>query len=78
MRAAALAAVALVVAGCGAEAASRPSDPGWSFGRSMSQRRSYSAAAELGGRIYVAGGMVGNTGRRLALVQRFDPACFPF
>src|SRR4029079_3307100 len=31
------------------------------------------AAAELAGRIYVAGGMVGNSGRRLSLVQRFAP-----
>jgi hypothetical protein len=72
MRAAALAAAALLLAGCGAAARSS-AEPGWSFAQSMPQRRSYSAAAELGGRIYVAGGMVGNTGRRLALVQRFDP-----
>ena len=39
----------------------------------MSQRRSYVAAAELGGRIYVAGGMVGETGRPLATFSRYDP-----
>ena len=39
----------------------------------MSQRRSYVAAAELGGRIYVAGGMVGETGRPLATFTRYDP-----
>src|ERR671931_34934 len=45
----------------------------WIFGQSMSQRRSYVAAAELGGKIYVAGGAVGETGRFLAIFQRFDP-----
>ena len=39
----------------------------------MSQRRSYIAAAELGGQIYAAGGMVGETGRPLATVSRYDP-----
>jgi N-acetylneuraminic acid mutarotase len=39
----------------------------------MSQRRSYVAAAELGGTIYVAGGMVGETGRPLATFTRYDP-----
>jgi N-acetylneuraminic acid mutarotase len=39
----------------------------------MSQRRSYVAAAELGGRIYVAGGMVGETGRPLATFSRYEP-----
>jgi N-acetylneuraminic acid mutarotase len=45
----------------------------WSFAESMSQRRSYIAAAELGGRIYAAGGMVGETGRPLDTLQRYDP-----
>ncbi len=49
-------------------------DEGWQAGRSMSQRRSYIAAAEVEGRLYVAGGMVGETGRRLRLLQRYDPA----
>ena len=39
----------------------------------MANRRSYVAAGEIAGRIYVAGGMVGNTGRRLDVVQAFDP-----
>ena len=39
----------------------------------MSQRRSYVAGAELGGRIYVAGGMVGETGRPLATFARYEP-----
>jgi N-acetylneuraminic acid mutarotase len=46
---------------------------GWTFGESMSQRRSYVAAAEIGGRIYAAGGMVGETGRPLDLLARYDP-----
>src|ERR687887_2067155 len=45
----------------------------WIFGQSMSQRRSYVAAAELGGKIYVAGGAGGETGRFLDIFQRFDP-----
>jgi N-acetylneuraminic acid mutarotase len=47
--------------------------PPWTFARSMSQRRSYIAAADLGGKIYAVGGMVGETGRFLAVAQRFDP-----
>ena len=39
----------------------------------MANRRSYVAAGEIAGRIYVAGGMVGNTGWRLDVVQAFDP-----
>jgi hypothetical protein len=39
----------------------------------MPQRRSYAAAAEVDGRIYVAGGMVGETGRPLSVFTRFDP-----
>jgi N-acetylneuraminic acid mutarotase len=39
----------------------------------MSQRRSYVATALLGGRIYAAGGMVGQTGRYLRTVARYDP-----
>jgi len=39
----------------------------------MSNRRSYLAAADVGGRIYVAGGMVGNTGRHLDTVQVLEP-----
>lgn len=37
----------------------------------MSSRRSYIASAETAGAIYVAGGMVGETGRPLATFQRF-------
>ena len=45
----------------------------WERVASMSQRRSYVAAAELAGRIYAAGGLVGATGRPLATVSRYDP-----
>ena len=45
----------------------------WERVASMSQRRSYVAAAELAGRNYAAGGMVGETGRPLATVSRYDP-----
>jgi N-acetylneuraminic acid mutarotase len=45
----------------------------WRFAQAMSQRRSYVSAAELGGKIYAAGGMVGETGRFLSVFQRFDP-----
>src|SRR5688572_1855704 len=44
----------------------------WERVASMSQRRSYIAAAKLGGKIYTAGGMVGETGRPLALASRYD------
>ena len=46
----------------------------WELAQPMSQRRSYIAAAEIGGKIYAAGGMVGETGRPLDLVARYDPA----
>lgn len=45
---------------------------GWSFAQSMPHRRSYTASAEIGGDVYVATGMVGNTGRPLDLFERFD------
>jgi N-acetylneuraminic acid mutarotase len=45
----------------------------WELAQPMSQRRSYIAAAEIDGKIYAAGGMVGETGRPLDLVARYDP-----
>ena len=48
--------------------------PSWSFAARMPHRRSYTASAELSGKIYVAAGMVGNTGRPLDLFERFDPS----
>jgi N-acetylneuraminic acid mutarotase len=77
--AAALAAVASAAAGCGAEERQSNSllqnpSRGWERVASMSQRRSYVAAARLGDRIFAAGGMVGETGRPLATFSRYDPA----
>ena len=46
----------------------------WEYARAMTQRRSYVAAAEWEGRIYAAGGMVGETGRPLDLLASYDPA----
>ena len=64
------AAAILVTTGRGGTSA-----PGkWSFAPSMLHRRSYTASAQIGGKIYVATGMVGNTGRPLDLFERFDPA----
>jgi hypothetical protein len=66
----------IVLAGCGGggdEAVVRAAEPGWEFGPPMANRRSYVAAGELGGKIYVAGGMFGDAGTRLDRVQRFDP-----
>src|SRR5918995_2557151 len=69
-----LAGVALL-AGCGDESVfASAEEEDWERARSMSQRRSYVAAAEVGGLVYAAGGMVGETGRPLATFQRFDPA----
>jgi hypothetical protein len=65
-------ALAAVLGSLGPGAAEAEAAP-WTYGQSMSQRRSYIAAAELGGQIYAAGGMVGETGRRLATFQRYDP-----
>ena len=63
-----------MLAGCGGgDEAAAPAEAPWTFGLPMANRRSYVAAAELGGQIYVAGGMFGNAGTRLDRVQRFDP-----
>jgi hypothetical protein len=47
--------------------------PRWAFNAKMPHRRSYAASAKIGTSIYVAAGMVGNTGRPLDLFERFDP-----
>ena len=47
--------------------------PAWSYAPPMLHRRSYTASAEIGGKVYVAAGMVGNTGRPLNLFEVFDP-----
>ena len=71
-------AIALTSAGCGgstkAEKNGVASASSWSFAARMLHRRSYTASAQLGGKVYVAAGMVGNSGRPLDLFERFDPA----
>jgi N-acetylneuraminic acid mutarotase len=47
--------------------------PGWRFAPPMLHRRSYTASAEVAGKVYVAAGMVGNSGRPLNLFEVFDP-----
>lgn len=71
----ACAVVAAVMAATGYPAAGRGAvtQPHWSFSAPMPHRRSYAASAEVGGKIYVAAGMVGNTGRPLSLFEVFDP-----
>jgi hypothetical protein len=73
---AAVFAIAVASAGCGSEPAKNgaASAPSWSFAARMLHRRSYTASAQLGGKVYVAAGMVGNSGRPLDLFERFDPA----
>ncbi len=46
----------------------------WTFAAKMPHRRSYTASAKVAGKVYVAAGMVGNTGRPLDVFERFDPA----
>jgi hypothetical protein len=55
-------------------AAERAEAAPWTRAPSMPQRRSYIAAAQVGNRIYTAGGMVGETGRPLTTFTRFDAA----
>jgi N-acetylneuraminic acid mutarotase len=47
--------------------------PAWHTAASMPDRRSYFAAAQIAGDVYVAGGMVGASGRFVLDLQRFDP-----
>ena len=65
-----LLAAAIGLGGCGGGNAAQ--DAQWAFGPSLSSRRSYVASAQVGPTIYVAGGMVGETGRPLATFQRLD------
>jgi N-acetylneuraminic acid mutarotase len=64
--------VLAAVAGCGG-GGDKTTAPEWSFGAQMPHRRSYPASAEIGGKIYVATGMVGETGKPLDVFDRFDP-----
>jgi hypothetical protein len=66
--------VLLLLAGCGGGDESEQAEAAWEFATPMANRRSYVAAGQLGGKLYVAGGMFGAAGTRLDRVQRFDPA----
>jgi N-acetylneuraminic acid mutarotase len=46
--------------------------PVWTWSPPMPHRRSYTASTEIGGKIYVAAGMVGNSGKPLDLFERYD------
>jgi hypothetical protein len=48
--------------------------PQWHYAAHLLNRRSYTASAQVGTKIYVAAGMVGNSGRPLNLFEVFDPA----
>lgn len=63
---------AAVLGGAPATTGRAAAPPRWSFAPHMPHRRSYAASAEIGGKIYVAAGMVGNSGRPLNLFERFD------
>ena len=45
----------------------------WEPAPQLTHRRSYPASAQVGGKIYVAAGMVGETGKPLDFLERFDP-----
>lgn len=66
-----LVAAAIGLGACGGSEAAKQAEE-WTLGPSLSSRRSYVAAAQVGPTIYVAGGMVGETGRPLATFQRLD------
>jgi len=46
----------------------------WRWAPPMVHRRSYTATGQINSKIYIAAGMVGNTGRPLDMLERFDPA----
>jgi N-acetylneuraminic acid mutarotase len=46
----------------------------WQSAASMPERRSYFAAAQIGGSVYVSGGMVGASGKYVLKLDRFDPS----
>jgi hypothetical protein len=73
------AALAVVSLALGASACGDVFDDGeaaaeWSPAPQLTHRRSYPASAEIEGKIYVAAGMVGETGRPLDFLERFDPS----
>lgn len=61
-------------AACGSVFDDGPEAAEWSPAPQLTYRRSYPASALIGGKIYVAAGMVGETGRPLDRLERFDPA----
>ena len=70
-----LAVAAAVIAGVAWSAVASAGSPApWRTATSMPERRSYFAAAAIGGQIYVSGGMVGATGKYVNRLERFDPA----
>lgn len=77
MRIAVAAAVLAVVCWSATAGAARPSSGArvapWRTSAPMPERRSYFAAAAIGGEIYVSGGMVGATGKYVLRLERFDP-----
>jgi N-acetylneuraminic acid mutarotase len=66
------AAFAFWAVACGSGDGESPAD--WSFASQMLHRRSYAASAQIDGKIYVAAGMVGETGKPLDFLERFDPS----
>jgi hypothetical protein len=68
------AALVVTASACGGVLSDDEPEAEWSFGPHMTHRRSYPASAEIGGQIYVAAGMVGETGRPLDFLERFDPS----
>jgi hypothetical protein len=74
--AAAVLAVALAVSAgaCGGLFEDGEAAADWSPAPQLTHRRSYPASAAIDGKIYVAAGMVGETGRPLDFLERFDPS----
>ena len=70
-----VAVAAAVLAGVAWSAAASAGSPGaaWRTAASMPERRSYFAAAAIGGQVYVSGGMVGASGKYVNRLERFDP-----
>lgn len=72
---AALGAVALAVTAVGCGGGGDGVAVGkWSPAPQLTHRRSYPASAAIDGQIYVAAGMVGETGKPLDFLERFDPS----
>jgi hypothetical protein len=70
----AVASLAGTATACGNVLGDDDAEAEWSFGPHMTHRRSYPASAEIDGQIYVAAGMVGETGKPLDFLERFDPS----